>query len=58
MTELKRKASRIANNYFSTYDEIKVNVHDIGKCENTMQLTYRRFNKKAPNNTIVYGSWN
>ena len=58
MTELKRKASRIANNYFSAYDTMKVNLHDIGKCENIEQFTLTRVNKKAPSNRIVYGSWN
>lgn len=57
MTDLKRKASRIANEYFSAHDEMKVNLHDVGKCENEEQFTFTRINRKAPNNTIIYGQW-
>lgn len=57
MTDLKRKASRIANQYFSAYDKMTVNLHDIAKCANEMQFTLTRINRKAPNNRIIYGQW-
>ena len=56
--DLKRKASIIANAKWSSYDEMKVLVHDIWKCENEDLFTMRRINRKCPNNTICYGQWN
>ena len=58
MKDLKRKASIIANQKWSSYDEMKVFSHDIERCENTELFTLRRINRKCPNNTISYGKWN
>lgn len=54
LTQLKRLASRIANGYFNATDEMRVTVCEYG--QNTVFYLYRS-NKKAPNNTIVYGQW-
>lgn len=58
MKDLKRKASIIANEKWSSFDEMKVLIHDIGRSENTGLFTLRRINRKCPNNTIFYGKWN
>ena len=50
MSDLKRKASMIANRYYSTVDEMKVVGDD-------WKLTMYRINKKTPWNTITYGGW-
>jgi hypothetical protein len=50
MTELKRKASIIANGYFNPLDKMEVEFS--GK-----SLQYLRFNTKCPNNTIQRGEW-
>ena len=50
ITEIKRKASMIANNRFSTVDILEV------RTETATTLYYRR-NKKCPNNTIERGKW-
>ena len=50
MTALKRKASRIANNYFNPIDTMKVS-------REGLEVTFHRINKKCPNNTIVRGQW-
>lgn len=53
--QLKRLASRIANGYFAVYDEMRVTVCEYG--QNTSTFYLYRCNKKAPNNTIVFGQW-
>ena len=54
MRDLKRKASRIANNHFSTMDKMDVSHYENG---HEISVTYYRLNKKAPNNTIKRGEW-
>ncbi len=53
-TQLKRQASRIANNHYSTLDKMEVSQFVDGH-ETT--ATYYRINKKVPNNTIKRGTW-
>ena len=49
-TDLKRKASIVANGYFNAVDELEVRGGNlVGK--------WYRFNKKYPNNTIYRGTW-
>ena len=55
--DLKRKASRIANGHFSSVDKMEVIIHDPRRCENLERFTLSRMNKKAPNNSIIYGRW-
>ena len=50
VSELKRKASTIANNRFDVIDTMKV-------ISGERILTLKRFNKKYPNNTITRGKW-
>lgn len=50
---LKCKASKIANNYWKSVDEMQV-TNDLFP-DRIYKLT--RINKKCPNNTIVYGQW-
>lgn len=50
---LKCKASKIANNYRKSVDEMVVTGDGL-----IQALTYIRINKKCPNNTITYGQWN
>lgn len=58
LSDLKRKASRIANGYFSAVDKMDVVAyHDSRKYENLEKFTFLRINKKSPNNTIIYGQW-
>ena len=57
MTQLKRLASRYANEYFKTIDSMRVTVHDVNRCENTDIFRMSRFNKISPNNYIVRGKW-
>lgn len=52
MTEIKRKASRIANNYWNVVDRMEVTDEQSGNV-----LTFMRRNRKSPNNMIVYGTW-
>lgn len=57
LPDLKRKASRIANGHFSAVDKMEVVIHDPRRCENLGRFTLSRMNKKAPNNSIIYGQW-
>ena len=50
---LKCKASKIANQYCNSIDEMVVTGDGL-----IQALTYIRINKKCPNNTITYGQWN
>lgn len=52
MTEIKRKASRIANDYWNMVDRMEVTDEQSGNV-----LTFMRRNRKSPNNMIVYGTW-
>lgn len=55
-TQLTRKASRIANGYFSTLDKMEVSYQD-PRDNHEITIVYHRFNRKAPNNTIKRGRW-
>jgi len=50
MTEIKRKASKIANYHFNVFDHLYIAQDDI-------LVHLMRTNKKAPNNTIIRGQW-
>ena len=50
MSDLKRKASMIANRFCNTVDEMNV----VG---DGWELTMYRINKVTPWNTITYGGW-
>lgn len=52
ITEIKRKASRIANGFQNSFDCMRVTDQEVG-----LNCTFWRFNKKFPNNTIVFGKW-
>lgn len=52
ITEIKRKASRIANSFYNAFDCMKVTDQGIG-----LKCTFYRYNRKSPNNTIVFGKW-
>lgn len=52
ITEIKRKASRIANKYCNTIDRMEVTDQD-----RNIKCTFRRFNRKYPNNTIEFSQW-
>lgn len=59
-TALKQAASRVANNDFNTFDEMKVywthNDPNMGEPRKE-PIVYQRWNKKSPNNKITRGSW-
>lgn len=55
-TQLTRKASRIANGYFSTLDKMEVSYFD-PRDHHEIIMVYHRFNRKAPDNTIRRGRW-
>jgi hypothetical protein len=57
ITQLKRLASRYANDNFKPIDTMIVNVHDINRCENIERFKMSRFNKISPANYIVRGKW-
>lgn len=52
LSEIKRKASRIANGFQNAFDCMKVMDQ-----ENGLECTFWRYNRKSPNNTIVFGKW-
>lgn len=52
MTEIKRKASRIANNYWNVVDRMEVTDE-----QNGITMMFYRNNRKTPNNMIEYGTW-
>ncbi len=54
-TELKRKASRICNNYDNYIDGLVVHVYN--DTEMVDGITFARVNKKSPNNEIIRGKW-
>lgn len=54
--DLKRKASIIANGYFDVVDELLIGVQN-GNEPIKVICTYRRVNRKCPNNTIERGVW-
>ena len=58
LSQLKRLASRWANNDFHSVDEMIVTVHNVQRCENTDIFWFTRINKVCPNNTIKRGMWN
>lgn len=58
LSQLKRLASRYANNDYRSIDEMRVTVHDVRRCENTDIFRLIRINKVCPNNTIKRGAWN
>lgn len=58
LSQLKRLASRWANNDFHSVDEMIVTVHNVQRCENTDIFRFTRINKVCPNNTIKRGMWN
>jgi hypothetical protein len=52
---LKAQASRIANGYCNSIDEMEVlHTKEDGSVTRTK---WTRINKKCPNNTITYGQW-
>ena len=55
-TQLTRKASKLANGYFSTLDKMEVSYRD-PRDGHEITMVYHRFNRKAPNNTIKRGRW-
>lgn len=57
LSQLKRLASRYANNDYRSIDEMRVTVHDVRHCENTDIVRFTRINKVCPNNTIKRGVW-
>lgn len=57
LSQLKRLASRYANNDYRSIDEMRVTVHDVRRCENTDIFRFTRINKVYPNNTIARGVW-
>ena len=57
LSQLKRLASRYANNDYRSIDEMRVTVHDVMRCENTDIFRFTRINKVCPNNTIKRGVW-
>ena len=57
MWQLKRLASRFANNTFNVIDEMYVTIHDVNKSANIDRFKMTRINKVCPNNTIERGSW-
>lgn len=52
MTEIKRKASRIANDYWNMVDRMEVTDE-----QNGITMMFYRNNRKTPNNMIEYGTW-
>lgn len=58
LSQLKRLASRWANNDFHSVDEMIVTVYNVKRCENTNIFRFTRINKVCPNNTIKRGMWN
>lgn len=57
ISQLKRLASREANNTFNTMDILQVTTHDVNKGINTDIVRFHRINKVMPNNTIQRGIW-
>jgi len=57
ISQLKRLASREANNTFKTMDVLQVTTHDVNKGINTDIVRFQRINKVMPNNTIQRGIW-
>ena len=53
---LKAKASRICNNYFNVSDRLEIIATD--ETTNTeYHSVFHRYNRKAPNNTIIRNQW-
>lgn len=52
LSEIKRKANRIANGFQNAFDCMKVTDQ-----ENGFECTFWRYNRKCPNSTIQYGKW-
>lgn len=52
ITEIKCKASRIANNYWNVVDRMEVTDE-----QNGITMMFYRNNRKTPNNMIEYGTW-
>lgn len=52
MSDLKRKATLIANRRFRSYDIMEITEADSG-----IVFHLSRSNSKCPNNTITYGEW-
>lgn len=57
MTELKRKASYMANGNFNAIDELLVREYNTDTKEQVREFNMTRINKKYPNNTIKRGVW-
>ena len=55
-SQLKRKASRIANNHYSTLDKMEVSHRD-PDTRKEIVTTFYRINRKTPNNEIKRGQW-
>lgn len=53
---LKAQASRIANGYCNSIDEMEV-IHTNSESGEVIRTKWIRINKKCPNNTITYGQW-
>lgn len=53
---IKVQASRIANAYWNSIDEMEVS-HTDPKSGEVTRTKWTRINKKCPNNTITYGQW-
>lgn len=53
---LKAQASRIANGYWKSIDEMEV-IHTKSESGEVIRTKLTRINKKCPNNTITYGQW-
>lgn len=58
LKQLKRLASRYANNDYRPIDIMRVTVHCINGRANIDIMHFIRINKIAPNNTIIRGGWN
>jgi hypothetical protein len=50
---LKRKASKLCNNYCKSVDTIKLYLN----CREDAFVTFTRINRVFPNNEIVRGTW-
>lgn len=57
LTQLKRLASRCANNNYRPIDTMRVTIHCINGCAHIDTMHFIRINKVMPNNTIIRGNW-
>lgn len=57
LKQLKRLASRCANNDYRPIDTMQVTLHSVNASENIDIIHFIRINKVMPNNTIIRGNW-